>query len=512
MINDNLNRSAAFGEEKKEKREKRDSEQEEVIPNTEPRSSGAESADKESKETKETKEASEKEKKPNTEQAPALSEDEGFQPAGSEKSKEAEKPSKTDQVFPPAESEEKQEIKPQEEVVLKSKKEKKEHVPFWKRLGKKQKKDATGAVKPKGDSPLHAFLSGVNNIGMGKQVNLFVQSSATMLTAGLPLLDVLRVFQMETRSKPMKKMVGRIIGSVENGTPFWRAMEEQHLFTPYDLAMVRIGEEAGNLARNIQYLAEQREKDRSLRQQVKMAMIYPAIVTVMMFVIVMGLGLFVLPNLVQVLYSLNVDLPLTTRVVIYVTKVFSDHGKVFVPLILVGITLFFLLAKFTRFRVVSQWLVFHIPGIGRLAREATVARFGVILGGLLQAGVPFVEALESLVDVTQVISYKNFYAQILEHVKVGDTFSKGFAKIKGSERILPVSVQQLIVAGERSGSLSQSLLQISTIYEKKASETAQALPVILEPILLLFIGALVAAIAFAIIVPIYSVVGNVGNA
>ena len=501
MINDNLNRSAAFeedtslrpafapasageqgyGRQEKEKNEKKDEEVEQVseegvgVSGGESFASAKATADK--KETNETKESKGEEEKQPTQEHPS---------GGAVPEEEDQKPDES--------------------------KKKTEHVPFWKRLGKKQKKDVTGAVKPKGDSPLHAFLSGVNNIGMGKQVNLFVQSSATMLTAGLPLLDVLRVFQMETRSKPMKKMVGRIIGSVENGTPFWRAMEEQHLFTPYDLAMVRIGEEAGNLARNIQYLAEQREKDRSLRQQVKMAMIYPAIVTVMMFVIVMGLGLFVLPNLVQVLYSLNVDLPLTTRVVIYVTKVFSDHGKVFVPLLLVGIILFFLLAKFTRFRVVSQWLVFHIPGVGRLAREATVARFGVILGGLLQAGVPFVEALESLVDVTQVISYKNFYAQLLEHVKVGDTFSKGFAKIKGSERILPVSVQQLIVAGERSGSLSQSLLQISTIYEKKASETAQALPVILEPILLLFIGALVAAIAFAIIVPIYSVVGNVGNA
>jgi len=436
-----------------------------------------------------------------------------------EESKEVESTPPPEQPSPPVEE------KPKEEDTEESKdtdavkkeepskdKEKKEHVSFWKKLGKRKKKEILGAVQPGKDSPLRAFFSGINNIGMGKQVNLFVQSSATMLNAGLPLLDVLKVFQMETRSKPMKKMVGRIIYSVGNGTPFWRAMEEQHLFTPYDLAMVRIGEEAGNLARNIQYLAEQREKDRSLRQQVKMAMIYPAIVTVMMFVIVMGLGLFVLPNLVQVLFSLNVDLPLTTRVVIYVTKVFSDHGKIFVPLILVGIALFFLLAKFTRFRVVSQWLVFHIPGIGRLAREATIARFGVILGGLLQAGVPFIEALESLVEVTQVVSYKKFYAQLMEHVKVGDTFSKGFAQIKGSERILPVSVQQLIVAGERSGSLSQSLLQISTIYEKKASETAQALPVILEPILLLFIGALVAAIAFAIIVPIYSVVGSVGNA
>ncbi|MBU1911053.1 type II secretion system F family protein, partial [Patescibacteria group bacterium] len=245
---------------------------------------------------------------------------------------------------------------------------------------------------------------------------------------------------------------------------------------------------------------------------VKMAMVYPTIVMVMMFIIVMGLGLFVLPNLVQVLFSLNVELPLMTRIVIYITNIFSDYGKIFVPLLILGFIFFILLGKFTRFKVVSQWIVFHIPGIGRLGKEASIARFGVVLGGLLQAGVPVVEALTSLVNVTQIVAQKKLYVEILEHIKIGDSFQASFEKCNESERILSVSVQQLIIAGEKSGSLAESLLQIATIYEKKASETAKALPVILEPILLLFIGGLVAAIAFAIIVPIYSVVGNISGA
>jgi type IV pilus assembly protein PilC len=346
---------------------------------------------------------------------------------------------------------------------------------------------------------------------MGKQAYLFVESVATMLGAGLPLLDTLRVYELEIRSRAVKKIMRGMIEDVENGTPLWQAMANQHLFTPYDIAMVRIGEEAGSLARNMEYLSVQREKDRSLKQKVKMAMIYPTIVMIMMFIITMGLGLFVLPNLVQVLFSLNVDLPLTTRIVIYITNIFSKHGMVFVPLLMVGMVLFFLLAKFTRFRVVSQWLVFRIPGVGRLAREATIARFGVILGGLLQAGVPLIGSLDSLVRVTNVDSYQRFYADLLARIQLGDSFSKAFADIKRTKKLLPVSVQQLVITGERSGSLSESLLKIATIYEKKASETAQALPVILEPMLLLVVGALVGAIAFAIIVPIYSVVGNVSN-
>ena len=376
-------------------------------------------------------------------------------------------------------------------------------------LFKKKKKEESD--KPKKESSFSSFLKSINNIGMGKQAHLYVQSVATMLDAGLLLLDSLKTFQMETKNKTMKKVITNIVYDIENGSAFWKAMADRHLFTPYDIAMVQIGEEAGSLAQNMKYLSEQREKDRGLRQQVKLAMIYPTIVVFMMTIIVMGLGLFVLPNIVQVLFSLNVDLPITTHAVIYVTKIFSDHGAVFVPLILIGMVLFIILGKFTRFRVVSQWLVFHIPGIGRLGREAAVARFGVVLGGLLKAGVPIIDALESLIEVTHIVTFKNFYKKLLEHVKIGDSFTKGFGTIKNSEKILPVSVHQLVIAGEKSGSLAESLMQIAKIYEQKASETAKALPVILEPILLLIIGGLVAAIAFAIIVPIYSVVGNVTN-
>ncbi|HLD32563.1 MAG TPA: type II secretion system F family protein [Candidatus Peribacteraceae bacterium] len=360
-------------------------------------------------------------------------------------------------------------------------------------------------------SSVAVFFQTLNYLGMGRYRHLFVQTLATMLNAGLPLLDSLRAFEAEVRSKAVKKMVGKVIVSVENGSSFWRAMEDTCFFSPYEIALVHIGEDAGNLARNMEYLSDQQEKDHALKQKVKMAMIYPTIVLTMMFVIVMGLGMFVLPNLVQVLYSLDVDLPLATRIVIEVSKFFEVYGMKVVPLMILFFIFLALLSRFTRFKAVTQWFMFRIPGIGSLAKEATIARFGVIMGGLLRAGVPLVEALESLADVTQVYSYKSFYTKLLARINVGDSFAKAFEMMPHTRKLLPVSVQQLVVTGERSGTLSATLLKIADIYEKKAEETAEKLPIILEPMLLLFIGALVGTIAFAIIVPIYSVVGNVGR-
>jgi type IV pilus assembly protein PilC len=374
---------------------------------------------------------------------------------------------------------------------------------------KKEPEEFVAEAKPK--TGLSKFFASVNNMGMGKQRVAMIQSLAMMMNAGLPLIDALATLEKEIRHKATKKIVRKITAAVESGIPLWRAMEQQYLFSPYELALVRIGEEAGNLARNMELLSVQQEKDRALRAKVKMAMIYPAIVMVLMFIIVMGLGMFVLPNLIQVLLSLNAELPITTRAVIYITGLFTEYGAIGIPMMLVGFVVLILLAKFTRFRVVTQWLAFRVPGIGSLARSATIARFGVILGGLLQAGVPLTEALRSLEDVTYMVAYKKFYKKLLEHIMLGDSFSKSFAAIPNTSKLLPISVQQLVITGEKSGTLSDTLIKISEIYEKKAEETAEKLPVILEPMLLLFIGGLVGTIAFAIITPIYSVVGNVGR-
>jgi len=286
---------------------------------------------------------------------------------------------------------------------------------------------------------------------MGKQRTSFVQNLAMMLNAGLPLIDALKTIQEEVRSRPMRKVIQNILDLVEAGHPLWVSMEEQGLFSPYEVSLIRVGEEAGNLARNMEYLSIQQEKDHNLRQKVKMAMIYPSIVLALMFIVVMGLGIFVLPNLIQVLYALNVDLPLSTRIVVGFTEFMQVHGVHTAGGIIITALVLLILTKYTSFRSITQWVVFRIPGIGRLAKEASIARFGVILGGLLEAGVPLVESMESLVNVTTIVSFRKLYRNLLERVVIGDSFATCFHSIRGSRKIIPGSVQQLIIIGEKSG-------------------------------------------------------------
>lgn len=397
---------------------------------------------------------------------------------------------------------------------------------FFSKKEKRPEQDATKEEKPvepqkdvfsgpvfkqRKRSDFSAFLSSLKYFGIMKERLNIIQSLSTMLNAGLPIIDSLKALQVEARGRAQKKLFQRIIDSVENGSALWRALDDLDFFSPHSIALIRIGEEAGNLAENMKYLAIQQEKDHQLKQKVQLAMIYPSIVIVLMFAIVMGLGMFVLPNLIKVLYSLNVKLPLVTRLVILFTEIMTTYGAIGIPATIGFMIFIVMLAKFTRLKIVTQWIIFRVPGVGRLAREATIARFGVIMGGLLQAGVPVTESLHSLVEVTSVASYKRLYTRLLEHVTIGDSFSKSFSSIRRCDKLIPASVQQLIVTGEKSGSLAEIFMKVSDIYEKKANDTAQKLPVILEPMILLFIGALVGTIAFAIIVPIYSIVGNVGR-
>ena len=362
-----------------------------------------------------------------------------------------------------------------------------------------------------GPSTLKRIVLSISHFGLGKFRGPFIQNMSMMLGAGLHVTDALEALTREASKGPMKKLIRAIHRDVENGMALWRAMDQRSFFTPYTIALVRIGEESGNLAENMANLAKQDEKDHAMKQKVKMAMIYPSIVIVLTIVIGIGLSWFVLPQLVGVLFALNVELPVTTLAVIAVADFFTENGPTVVPLTIIILAFISFLVKFTPLKIMAQWFLLMVPGIKTLIKQASIARFGIILGSLMKAGVAPVTALQSLTDVTTLYRFKKFYGKLTEHIQLGDSFSKSFTTIRGSKKVLPVSVQSIIVTGEQSGRLSDVLEKIADIYQIKAEETAQKLPIILEPMLLIVIAALVAFIAFSIIMPIYSVVGNIGG-
>ena len=149
-----------------------------------------------------------------------------------------------------------------------------------------------------------------------------------------------------------------------------------------------------------------------------------------------------------------------------------------------------------------------LPGVKLLLKETELARFGYLLGTLLSAGLSPTEALHSLSEATSLSRYKKFYLYLQESITDGNSFKKSFVQYKNINKLFPVPMQQLIIAGEQSGTLSETLIKIGQNYEAKTDTTAKDLTIILEPILLVIVWLGVLAVAFAVILPIYSLIGG----
>jgi type II secretory pathway component PulF len=163
-------------------------------------------------------------------------------------------------------------------------------------------------------------------------------------------------------------------------------------------------------------------------------------------------------------------------------------------------------------KFIGEAILFSIPGIKTLLMEVEVARFGYLLGTLLEAGLPVTKAIESLAGASEVLRYKKFYVYLRDSVDMGNSFEKSFSLYKDIDALIPQSFQQLIVSGEQSGNLNKTLIKVGQALEAKSDTTTKNLTIIMEPILLVIVWAGVVSVAFAVILPIYSLVGGLNNA
>jgi type II secretory pathway component PulF len=190
----------------------------------------------------------------------------------------------------------------------------------------------------------------------------------------------------------------------------------------------------------------------------------------------------------------------------------KDHGIVAVPAALgTMLLIIYILFAAPGTKNIGRRMLLHMPGIGRLIREVEVAQFGYLLGTLIDAGLPITEALRLLSETTSTVNYRKFYRYLAECIDNGETFKASLAKYKHSDHLLSPAVQQMIVAGERSGSLPEVLMAIGRTHEEKSDITTQNLETIIEPILLVVVAGGVLLVAVAVILPIYSLIGGLNQ-
>ncbi len=256
----------------------------------------------------------------------------------------------------------------------------------------------------------------------------------------------------------------------------------------------------------------QEQKEREFRGKITSALLYPGFVFTLTVVVGVSISWFILPRLASVFASLHATLPLITRLLIALGSFLGNYGMYVVPsFILLSTLLLFFVFIFKKTNFLGQAILFHIPAIAGLLKEVELARLGSLLGGLLQAGLPVLDSLESLASSTTLYRYQKFYRYLYEKVETGNSFQKSFDQYNHINTLIPIPIQQLVITAEQSGNLATTLLKIGAMYEAKTENSAKNISVLLEPILLVIVWLGVVAVAIAVILPLYSLIGNLNN-
>ena len=346
--------------------------------------------------------------------------------------------------------------------------------------------------------------------GLGKDRDHFIENLSMLVLSGMSIVSALGSITKETKSPRMKAILDTILLDIESGSPVWKSFDKTGLFKGYTISLIRLGEESGKFAENLKVVAQEEEKEREFKSKVKSALMYPAFVLILTAVVGIGISWFILPKLAKIFIDLKLKLPLITKILLGFGLFLSKYGIIVVPLgVLIIAAIIYVVFMMEKTKFIGEAIMFSIPGVSSLMQEVEVARFGYLLGTLLEAGLPVTRAIDSLANASESLRYKAFYNYLRDSVDMGNSFQKSFAGYTKINGLIPQPMQQLTISGEQSGNLNKTLLKIGQMYEEKSDTTTKNLTIIMEPILLVIVWAGVVSVAFAVILPIYSLVGGI---
>jgi type IV pilus assembly protein PilC len=326
----------------------------------------------------------------------------------------------------------------------------------------------------------------------------------SMIKAGLSVTRALGVMEKQARRKPLRRLFKELSDDVNKGQTLSDSLKKHpRVFSSLFVSMIRAGEESGNLAETLIMTSSQMEKSHALVKKVRGALIYPAVILCVMVILGILLLIFMVPTLTATFDGLDVELPLSTRIIISSSDFFIAHTLVVVAgLVLAVMSVMWLFRTKIGKNALDTTLV-HIPVIGTMVREVESARTARTLSSLLSSGVEVVVALDVTIDVMQNHLYKNALIRVRNAIQKGEAMSVVFAEYPN---LYPTFVSEMVSVGEETGKISEMLLGVADYYEEEVDQKTKNLSTIIEPVLMVFIGAAVGVFALSMLAPTYSLV------
>jgi len=337
-----------------------------------------------------------------------------------------------------------------------------------------------------------------------KDIVIFTRQFATMIDAGLPLVQALDILSSQVENKTLGKTLAQVKVDVESGATYADALKKHpRVFSELYVNMVAAGEAGGILDTILNRLAAYIEKAMKLKKKVKGAMVYPAVVTSIAVLVIAVIMIFVVPTFSKMFAQLGGTLPLPTRIIINMSDFIAGIGGLLVAGAIVAFVVF--LVQFRRTekgKYITDRILLKLPIFGMLLNKVAVAKFTRTLGTLISSGVPILDGL----DITAKTSGNKVIEYAINDVRKGVVGGKTLAEPITKAQVFPPMVTHMIAVGESTGALDAMLAKIADFYDDEVDATVSNLTAMMEPMLMVFLGGTVGFIVVAMYLPIFKLI------
>ncbi|CAN5561002.1 type II secretion system F family protein [soil metagenome] len=339
-----------------------------------------------------------------------------------------------------------------------------------------------------------------------KDLAVMSRQLATMITAGLSLLQSLSILAGQSKNKKLAETLTKVCVDVETGHSFSESLQKHpRVFPPLMVNMVRAGETGGFLDGALESVAVNYEKEVKLRNTIKAALTYPVIVLIMSILAVIGMIIFIVPVFEKMFADLDGELPLPTQILVVISKNMVWLGPLLLVLT-VGVAIWWGRYKNSdRVRKVVDPLRLRMPVFGPLAAKIAIARFTRNFATMVSSGVPILRSLAIVGETSGNWVVERALLKVQDSVRVGKSIAGPLAQ----EPIFPAMVTQMIAVGEDSGSLEIMLTKISDFYDSEVQATTEQLTSLIEPLMLAFIGVVIGGMIVCLYLPMFTIIGEI---
>lgn len=356
-------------------------------------------------------------------------------------------------------------------------------------------------VKEINDTFFSELLKKLGHVPATEKV-MFSKQLATLISAGVPISQSMRILERQTKNKTLKSAINAIGSDIEAGLSLSSAMEKQSkVFSPLYVSLVSSGEAGGSLDKSLERMADEIEKEHDLVSSIRGAMSYPMIILVAMIGVVIYMLSTIVPQLAGIFAEMGGELPAATRLLLKISDLIRTRGFLILILLVAAVVGFrTLITKNKNVRYAWHKVLLKIPVFGKLMSKVNITRFTRTFGSLLASGVNVLEAMKISANTIQNEVFKTDILKAADDVKNGVTIAEALKKTKN----FPVILAEMIAVGEETGSLDNILDKVTSFYQKEVDGTIKNLSSLVEPLMMIIIGVGVGTIVVAVIQPVYS--------